>query len=120
MPGQLNVLLAEAGVPYDIVEELDEINDDFQKTDIAVVIGSNDCVNSAAEDDPSSPIYGMPVLKVWEAKECVVIKRSMATGYAGLDNPVFYKENTEMLLGDARNMADALLAKVRNDMHIEP
>lgn len=112
MPGQLNVLLAEAGVPYDVVEELDEINDDFKTTDMAIVIGSNDCVNCAAEDDEDSAIYGMPVLKVWDAKDCVVIKRSMATGYAGLDNPVFYKENTEMLLGDAKAMADALLAKV--------
>ncbi|CAM9717872.1 unnamed protein product [Ectocarpus fasciculatus] len=112
MPGQLNVLLAEAGVPYDVVEELDEINDDFKETDMAIVIGSNDCVNSAAEDDENSAIYGMPVLKVWDAKDCVVIKRSMATGYAGLDNPVFYKENTEMLLGDARAMADDLLSKV--------
>lgn len=112
MPGQLNVLLAEAGVPYDVVEELDEINDDFKDTDMAIVIGSNDCVNSAAEDDPDSAIYGMPVLKVWDAKECVVIKRSMATGYAGLDNPIFYKENTEMLLGDAKAMADALLVQV--------
>ncbi|CAM9437077.1 unnamed protein product [Ectocarpus sp. 13 AM-2016] len=112
MPGQLNVLLAEAGVPYDVVEELDEINDDFKETDLAIVIGSNDCVNSAAEDDENSAIYGMPVLKVWDAKDCVVIKRSMATGYAGLDNPVFYKKNTEMLLGDARDMADDLLSKV--------
>lgn len=91
MPGQLNVLLAEAGVPYDIVEELEEINDDFDDTDLTLVIGANDTVNSAAEDDPNSEIAGMPVLRVWNSKQVIVMKRSMAAGYAGVDNPVFLK-----------------------------
>ena len=94
MPGQLNVLLAESGVPYDVVEEMDEINDDFPETDVAVVIGANDTVNSAAYEDPNSEIAGMPVLEVWKAKSCVVMKRTMGAGYAGVDNPVFFKVNS--------------------------
>lgn len=113
MPGQLNVLLAEAGVPYDIVHEMDEINDDFTETDLALVIGANDTVNSAAQDDPNSVIAGMPVLEVWKAKQVIVMKRTLGTGYADVDNPVFYKENTSMLLGDAKTMCDALLNKVK-------
>merc|ERR1711904_7672 len=108
MPGQLNVLLAEAGVPYDIVEEMEEINDDFPSTDIALVVGANDTVNSAAEDDPNSIIAGMPVLRVWESEQVIVMKRSLAAGYAGVDNPVFLKDNTDMLLGDAKATLDKL------------
>jgi len=103
MPGQLNVLLAEVGVPYDIVYELDEINDDFADADIALVVGANDTVNSGAIEDPNSPIAGMPVLRVWDAETCVVMKRTMGSGYAGIDNPVFFKENSLMLLGDAKS-----------------
>jgi len=113
MPGQLNVLLAEAGVPYDIVYEMDEINEDFGETDLALVIGANDTVNSAAQDDPNSVIAGMPVLEVWKAKQVIVMKRTLGTGYADVDNPVFYKDNTSMLLGDAKTMCDTLLGKVR-------
>jgi len=112
MPGQLNVLLAEAGIPYDIVLEMEEINDDFPETDIAIVIGANDTVNSAAIEDPNSVIAGMPVLQVWKAKKVVVLKRSMGTGYADVDNPVFYKPNTSMLLGDAKKTCDALQAMI--------
>jgi len=113
MPGQLNVLLAEAGVPYDVVLEMDEINDDFKQTDICLVVGANDTVNSAAEEDPNSIIAGMPVLRVWESKSVIVMKRSMGAGYAGADNPVFFKENTEMLLGDAKDTLEALKGKLR-------
>ncbi|KAG1713981.1 NAD(P) transhydrogenase, mitochondrial [Nymphon striatum] len=112
MPGQLNVLLAEAGVPYDIVLEMDELNDDFSNTDLVLVIGANDTVNSAAEDDPNSIIAGMPVLRVWNAKQVIVMKRTLGVGYAAVDNPIFYKPNTSMLLGDAKKTCDALLAKV--------
>mmetsp|Transcript_68614 Transcript_68614/g.191158 ORF Transcript_68614/g.191158 Transcript_68614/m.191158 type:complete len:327 (+) Transcript_68614:2654-3634(+) len=112
MPGQLNVLLAEAGVPYDVVEEMEEINDDFNDTDVVLVIGANDTVNSAAIDDPNSIIAGMPVLEVWNAKNVIIMKRSMAQGYAGVENPVFFKENTDMLLGDAKQTCDALSAKI--------
>lgn len=112
MPGQLNVLLAEAGIPYDVVLEMDEINDDFPDTDLVLVIGANDTVNSAAQEDPNSIIAGMPVLEVWKAKQTIVMKRTMGTGYADVDNPVFYKDNTAMLLGDAKSTCDALLAKI--------
>ncbi|CAL8281496.1 NAD(P) transhydrogenase, mitochondrial [Gadus morhua] len=113
MPGQLNVLLAEAGVPYDIVLEMEEINDDFKETDLVMVIGANDTVNSASQEDPNSIIAGMPVLEVWKAKQVVVMKRSLGVGYAAVDNPIFYKPNTAMLLGDAKKTCDALAAKVR-------
>jgi H+-translocating NAD(P) transhydrogenase len=115
MPGQLNVLLAEAGVSYDDVLEMEEINDDFAETDVVLVIGANDTVNSAAEDDPNSIIAGMPVLRVWKADQVVVMKRSLGVGYAAVDNPIFYKPNTAMLLGDAKKTCDALLAKVKEE-----
>ena len=113
MPGHMNVLLAEAKVPYDIVCEMDELNDDFPDTDVAMVIGANDIVNPAAEDDPTSPIAGMPVLQVWKAKISIVMKRSMASGYAGVDNPLFYKENNRMLFGDAKKMLDEVLTNLK-------
>ena len=113
MPGHMNVLLAEAKVPYDIVMEMDELNDDFPDTDVSMVIGANDIVNPAAEDDPNSPIAGMPVLQVWKAKTSIVMKRSMASGYAGVDNPLFYKENNRMLFGDAKKMLDEVLAALK-------
>ena len=136
MPGQLNVLLAEAGVPYDVVLEMEEINDDFPKTDITLVVGANDTINSAAEEDPNSIIAGMPVLQVllaylllvthylthcppptavlqvWNSKQVVVMKRSMGAGYAGADNPVFFKDNTLMLLGDAKVTLEAIKAEL--------
>lgn len=114
MPGQLNVLLAEAGVPYDIVLEMDEINDDMNDTDLVLVIGANDTVNSAAEEDPNSIIAGMPVLRVWNSDQVVVMKRSLGVGYAAVDNPIFYKQNTSMLLGDAKKTCDALLSKIKS------
>ncbi|MEN0130482.1 MAG: Re/Si-specific NAD(P)(+) transhydrogenase subunit beta [Brevundimonas sp.] len=110
LPGHMNVLLAEAKVPYDIVLEMDEINEDFAETDVVLVIGANDTVNPAALDDPSSPIAGMPVLEVWNARQVVVFKRSMATGYAGVQNPLFFRENTSMLFGDAREQTEHIVA----------
>ncbi|WP_414148753.1 Re/Si-specific NAD(P)(+) transhydrogenase subunit beta [Erwinia sp. BNK-24-b] len=109
LPGHMNVLLAEARVPYDIVLEMDEINDDFSETDTVLVIGANDTVNPAAQEDPRSPIAGMPVLEVWKAQNVVVFKRSMNTGYAGVQNPLFFRENTQMLFGDAKATVDAIL-----------
>ena len=114
MPGHMNVLLAEAKVPYDIVFEMDELNDDFPSTDVSMVIGANDIVNPAAEDDPTSPIAGMPVLQVWKSKTSIVMKRSMASGYAGVDNPLFYKENNRMLFGDAKKMLDEVLVALKS------
>ncbi len=112
LPGHMNVLLAEAKVPYDIVLEMDEINADFPDTDAVLVVGANDIVNPSAQEDPGSPIAGMPVLEVWKAKTVVVFKRSMATGYAGVDNPLFFKENTRMLFGDAKKSVDSILAHI--------
>lgn len=109
LPGHMNVLLAEAKVPYDIVLEMDEINDDFADTDVVLVIGANDTVNPAAMEDPKSPIAGMPVLEVWKAQNVIVFKRSMAVGYAGVQNPLFFKENTQMLFGDAKERVDDIL-----------
>ncbi len=112
LPGHMNVLLAEAKVPYDIVMEMDEINADFPSTDVAIVIGSNDIVNPAAQEDPNSPIAGMPVLECWKAKQVFVSKRGQGTGYSGIENPLFYKENTRMFYGDAKASLDSLLPKI--------
>ncbi|NER83990.1 MAG: NAD(P)(+) transhydrogenase (Re/Si-specific) subunit beta, partial [Leptolyngbya sp. SIO1D8] len=112
LPGHMNVLLAEANVPYDIVLEMDEINDDFPSTDVVLVIGANDTVNPSALEDPNSAIAGMPVLEVWKAQTVIVLKRSLSAGYAGVANPLFYKENTQMLFGDARNNVNAILSHV--------
>ncbi|MDC3058108.1 NAD(P)(+) transhydrogenase (Re/Si-specific) subunit beta [Litorivicinus sp.] len=112
LPGHMNVLLAEAKVPYDIVLEMDEINDDFASTDVVIVIGSNDIVNPAAQEDPNSPIAGMPVLEVWNAKQVIVLKRGQGTGYSGIENPLFYKENARMFYGDAKSSLDQLLSQI--------
>ena len=113
LPGHMNVLLAEARVPYDIVLEMDEINDDLARTDVALIVGANDTVNPGAQDDPSSPIYGMPVIRAWEAKTVVISKRSMASGYAGVPNPLFHKENSKMLFGDAKQTIEAVVVALR-------
>jgi NAD(P) transhydrogenase subunit beta len=113
LPGHMNVLLAEANVPYDIVLEMDEINDDMPDTDFVLVIGANDIVNPDALENPTSPIAGMPVLEVWRSKTVVVMKRSLATGYAGVENPLFFKANTRMLFGDAKKNVDAILTGMR-------
>ena len=112
LPGHMNVLLAEARVPYDIVMEMDEINDDFPQTDVVMIVGANDIVNPAAQDDPGSPIAGMPVLEVWKAKQVFVSKRGQGTGYSGIENPLFFKDNTRMFYGDAKASVDALLSRI--------
>mgnify|MGYP002627251467 FL=1 len=112
LPGHMNVLLAEAKVPYDIVLEMDEINDDFEDTDTVLVIGANDTVNPAAAEDPTSPIAGMPVLEVWKARQVVIFKPSMNPGYAGVDNPLFYKENSAMCFGDAKKTVEEIVASI--------
>jgi H+-translocating NAD(P) transhydrogenase subunit beta len=115
LPGHMNVLLADAGVPYDIVHEMEDVNDDFAKTDLVLVVGANDIVNPSALEDPKSPIAGMPVLEVWNARTVVVLKRSMASGYAGIENPLFFRSNTRMLFGDAGTNIDALLAHLQSE-----
>ncbi|NJL87716.1 MAG: Re/Si-specific NAD(P)(+) transhydrogenase subunit beta [Leptolyngbyaceae cyanobacterium SM1_1_3] len=120
LPGHMNVLLAEANVPYDIVLEMDEINEDFPETDVVLVIGANDTVNPSALEDPASPIAGMPVLEVWKARQVVVMKRSLSSGYAGVDNPLFYKENAQMLFGDAKANVNAVLGQLSKTGKAQP
>ena len=112
LPGHMNVLLAEAKVPYDIVLEMDEINQDFPDTDMVIILGANDIVNPAAQDDPNSPIAGMPVLEVWKAEQVIISKRGQGRGYSGIENPLFFKENSRMLYGDAKETLDQLLSKI--------
>ena len=112
LPGHMNVLLAEAKVPYDIVLEMDEINDDFPSTDIVIVLGANDIVNPAAQDDPGSPIAGMPVLEAWKARQVIISKRGQGRGYSGIENPLFFKDNSRMLYGDAKSSLDQILASL--------
>jgi NAD(P) transhydrogenase len=119
MPGQLNVLLAESRVPYDWVFEMDEVNEDIASADVVLVVGANDTVNSSAVEDPESSLYGMPVIEVWRAKQAVVLKRTLGAGYAGAENPVFTKEGTLMLLGDAKSVCGALVAGVRERLGAE-
>ncbi|MCB0363145.1 MAG: NAD(P)(+) transhydrogenase (Re/Si-specific) subunit beta, partial [Bdellovibrionales bacterium] len=114
LPGHMNVLLAEANVPYDIVFEMDEINEDFPKIDLTLIIGANDIVNPSAIEDPSSPIFGMPVLECWKSQLVIVMKRSMASGYSGIENPLFFKENTRMLFGDAKKTVLSLLNSIQH------
>ena len=112
LPGHMNVLLAEAKVPYDFVLEMEEINDDFPETDFVMILGANDIVNPSAQDDPNSPIAGMPVLEVWKAKNVVISKRGQGKGYSGVENPLFFKENSRMLYGDAKDSLDAILKQM--------
>ena len=112
LPGHMNVLLAEAKVPYDIVLEMEELNDDFPDTDVVLVIGANDIVNPAAQDDPNSPIAGMPVLEVWKARQVIISKRGQGRGYSGIENPLFFKENSRMLYGDAKASLDQILTSL--------
>ena len=114
MPGHMNVLLAEADIPYDKLLDLDAANEALAQADIAVVVGANDVVNPAAETEPSSPIYGMPVLQVWKAKNVIVLKRSMNPGYAGIQNPLFFRDNTRMLFGDAKDTLNKLVQEIKN------